>query len=333
MEQQKPLPMHTRLTELLGIDYPVIQGGLAYLSRASLAAAVSAAGGLGQLGVVCYDTPQELRADIQAIRAQTTRPFGVNFPIGQKPLDVFLQAALEEHVPAISITGGNPEQMIRAIQSAGVTSKILVLVAGVRAAKKAEELGAHVVMAVGAEGGGHLGRDDISTSVLVPRVVESISIPVVASGGIADGRGLAAALVLGATGVEMGTRFVAVRESNAHHAYQDALTAAQETDTVIIERSIGRPARVLRTPHAERILAAETTLLARNASREEILAEILPLIRGENNIRAALDGDIEHGFIWAGQVAGLIHDIPTSQDLIWGMIDEVRRIFQITRDL
>jgi NAD(P)H-dependent flavin oxidoreductase YrpB (nitropropane dioxygenase family) len=323
-----PAPMRTRVTELLGISYPIVQGGLAHLSLAPLAAAVSGAGGLGQMGVACYATPEELRADIARCRAQTDRPFGVNFPIGVKPLDAFLEVALAERVPIISLTGGNPEPLLRRIHAAGQGTRTLVLVAGVRAARKAADLGADAVVAVGFEGGGHLGRDDIGTLVLVPRIVDAVSIPVLASGGIADGRGLAAALALGAEGVELGTRFVAVREGNAHPRYKDAIIAAQETDTLIIERSIGRPARVLRSPFAEQILALEADLAARGADREAALAEILPFIQGANNTRAALEGDLDHGFVWAGQVVGLINDIPAAPDLVWRMVTEARSCLQ-----
>jgi enoyl-[acyl-carrier protein] reductase II len=166
------------------------------------------------------------------------------------------------------------------------------------------------------EGGGHLGRDDISTMVLTPRIVESVRIPVLASGGIADGRGLAAALALGAEGIELGTRFVAVRESNAHPRYQQALIASQETDTVIIERALGRPARVLKQGLAEKILKVEAELEAAHVPAEERLQRLLPYISGNVNKRAALEGALDEGFVWAGQVVGLIHDIPTAQVLI-----------------
>jgi len=328
-----PAPLHTRLTALLGIDYPIVQGGLAYLSLAPLAAAVSAAGGLGQLGVACFETPEALQAAIVQLRALTDRPFGVNFPIGIKPVDGFLEVALAERAPVITVTGGNPEPVLKRIQAANGGTKTMVLVAGVRAAKKAQDLGADAVMAVGYEGGGHLGRDDIGTTVLAPRILDAVTIPVLASGGLADGRGLAAALALGAAGVEMGTRFVAVQESNAHQAYKDALVKATENDTVIIERSIGRPARVLRTVFADRILALEAELLARGADRDAALPEILPLIQGANNTRAALDGNLDEGFVWAGQVIGLINDIPTARELVWRTITEARTILQRLGDL
>ena len=184
----------------------------------------------------------------------------------------------------------------------------MVLVAAPRQAQKAESLGVDAVIAVGYEGGGHIGRDDIGTIVLVPRIVDSVRIPVLASGGIGDARGLAAALALGAEGIEMGTRFVATRECAAHPAYKQALVDARETDTAIIERTIGRPGRVLKGPWPEKILAME----AEGATIETLL----PYISGEVNRRGARDGDLENSFVWSGQVAGLIDDVPPVAELI-----------------
>ncbi|WP_220192244.1 NAD(P)H-dependent flavin oxidoreductase [Ktedonospora formicarum] len=323
-----PERMQTRFTELVGIRYPIVQGGLAHLSFAELAAAVSNAGGLGQIGCACFSTPHELRADIQKAKQLTQQPFGVNFPIGHIPLDDFLDVALEEDVAVISITGGNPESLLKRIQSSGVSVKMMVLVAGTRAARKAEALGADAVISVGFEGGGHLGRDDIGTMVLTPRVVEAVKIPVLASGGIADGRGLVAALALGAEGVELGTRFVAVRESNAHPNYQQALVQAQEIDTVVVERAIGRPARVLKGAVAAHIQALETEIEQAQLTPQERLERLLPSIRGDVNKRAALEGLLDDGFVWGGQVAGLIHDIPSSEELVTRIVREAYAITQ-----
>ncbi len=323
-----PERMHTRFTDLMNIRYPIVQGGLSHLSYAELAAAVSNAGGLGQIGCACFTTPEELRADIQKAKRLTDKPFGVNFPIGHIPLDAFVDAALAEGPAVISITGGNPEPLLRRIQQSGVPVHTMVLVAGVRAARKAESLGADAVIAVGFEGGGHLGRDDIGTMVLTPRIVESVNIPVLASGGIADGRGFAAALALGAEGVELGTRFVAVRESNAHPNYQQALIEARETDTVIIERSIGRPARVLKGLVPEKILQVEDELENEHASADERLRRLLPYILGRVNTRAALEGALDEGFVWAGQVVGLISDVPTAKELIERTVGEAWEITQ-----
>jgi enoyl-[acyl-carrier protein] reductase II len=320
--------MQTRFTELVKIRFPIVQGGLSHLSYAELAAAVSNAGGLGQIGCACFSTPEELQANIQKAKRLTKLPIGVNFPIGHIPLDAFVDAALAEEPAVITITGGNPESLMRRIQQSGVAVRILVLVAGVRAARKAEALGADAVIAVGYEGGGHLGRDDIGSMVLTPRIVESVSIPVLASGGIADGRGLAAALALGADGIELGTRFVAVKESNAHYSYQQALVEAKETDTVVIERSIGRPARVLNGRVAEQVLELEKALQSEQVSADERLQRLLPHILGKVNTRAALEGYLDEGYVWAGQVVGLISDIPSAQELIERTVRECREITQ-----
>ncbi len=200
----------------------------------------------------------------------------------------------------------------------GSPAKKLVLVAGTRQAQKAEELGADAIIAVGFEGGGHLGRDDLGTLVLVRRVVDSVRVPVVASGGIGDGRGLAAALALGAEGIEMGTRFVATQECIAHPRYKEALIRAREVDTTIIQRSIGRPGRALISPWVKRVLQAET----KGASLEQIL----PLISGERNRRAARDGELDEGFVWAGQVVGLLNDVPSVQELLDRIVAEAEMV-------
>lgn len=216
--------MKTRLTELLKIEMPIIQGGLAHLAYAELAAAVSNAGGLGQITAMSLDNEDALREEIQKVKKLTDKPFGVNFAIGQhgRPFEHMVQVALDENVPVISVTGGNPKPVLEMFQ--GTNTKKLVLVAARRQAEKAEELGADAVMVVGYEGGGHLGRDHIGNFVLIPEVVQAVDIPVVASGGISDGKGLMAALSFGAEGIEMGTRFIATKECvHASEAYKQAI--------------------------------------------------------------------------------------------------------------
>ncbi len=295
----------TRVQELLHIRMPIIQGGLAYLARASLAAQVSIAGALGQITATTLDTQEDLRREIRQLREITDKPFGVNFAMGHRPIDDLLEVALEERVPAISLTGGNPKPYAPRIVNQGIP--LIVLTAGVRAAKNAEQLGASIVVAVGVEGGGHLGRDDTSTMVLTRRVVQSVQIPVVASGGIADGQGLVAALALGAEGIEMGTRFVATVECPAHPSYKERLVGTQENETRIIEKSIGLPGRVLPSPYVDTILAHEPA---------SSLEELLPYISGDKNQRAALEGLWDQGFAWGGQATGLIEDIPSVQELM-----------------
>ena len=222
-----------------------------------------------------------------------------------------LEVAIEEKVPAISITGANPQPIFERIK--GENIRTLVLVAGVRQAQKAEQLGADALMVVGQEGGGHLGRNDIGTMVLTPRIVDSVSVPVLASGGIGDGRGLMAAFALGAEGIEMGTRFIATQECiYANEKYKQAILEASETDTVIIKRTLGSPGRVLKSGFTLDIIERE-----KNGATYEDLQEI---ISGKANCRYIYDGNEAEGFGWAGQVIGLINDIPTVQELFDDMI-------------
>ncbi len=306
--------MKTRVTEVLGIKYPIIQGGLAYLAYSELAAAVSNAGGLGQITAATLGTPEKLREEIRKIRTLTDQPFGVNFAISRHDgkYEHLLEVAIAEKVPAISITGGNPQPVLERLKDEDIRK--LVLVSGVRQAQKAEELGADLVMAVGQEGGGHLGREDIGTMVLVPRIAESVTIPVIASGGIGDGRGLLAAFALGAEGIEMGTRFIATKECvHANKAYKQAILSGKETDTAVIMRSLGAPGRTIKTEFTEEIVHLEQ----KNATYEELK----DLINGKANCNFIYDGNINAGFGWAGQVMGLIHDVPTVQELFDTMIE------------
>ncbi|MDV2685274.1 nitronate monooxygenase family protein [Alkalihalophilus lindianensis] len=309
----------TRITALLGIEYPIIQGGLAYLAYSELAAAVSEAGGLGQITAMSLESPDALRKEIKAVRKKTSKPFGVNFAIGQhgRPFEHMLQVAIDEDVPVISMTGGNPTPIFNMLK--GTSIKTLVLVAARRQAEKAEELGADAVMVVGQEGGGHLGRSDTGTMVLIPQVVDAVKIPVIASGGIGDGRGMMAALALGAEGIEMGTRFIATKECvHASSLYKDQLVHASEEDTVVIKRSIGAPARALRNRWTDKILEIEQKTPTYEALKS--------YISGEANKAYIYDGKEEEGFGWAGQVMGRIQDVPSVQELMDRMINEGMQI-------
>lgn len=310
---------NTRVTELLQVKYPIIQGGLAYLAYADLAAAVSNAGGLGQITAMSLRDPDLLRAEIQKVRTLTDKPFGVNFAIGLHGIgfEEMVRVAVEEEVPVITMTGGNPAPIFELLK--GTVIKKLVLVAARRQAQKAEQLGADAVMVVGQEGGGHLGRDDVGTMVLVPQVVDSVKIPIIASGGIGDGRGWLAAHALGAEGIEMGTRFIATKECvDASEAYKEALLASTEADTTIIKRSIGAPARALRNEFTTKILEIEEKTPTYEALKD--------YISGSANKRFIYDGNQNEGFGWAGQVTGMIHDIPTVAELINRMVAEAESI-------
>ena len=309
----------TRVTEVLNIQFPIIQGGLAYLAYSELAAAVSNAGGLGQITAMSLGEPEQLRAEIRKVKQLTNNPFGVNFAIGQhgRPFEDFLQVAIDEQVPVVSMTGGNPAPIFEQLK--GTPIKTLVLVAARRQAVKAEELGADAVMVVGQEGGGHLGRDDVGTLVLVPQVVDAVSIPVIASGGIGDGRGLMAALSLGAEGIEMGTRFIATKECvHAHELYKKSLVEGNESNTVVIKRTLGAPARALANGWTEKILEIEKS----NGG----YAQLKDYVSGTANQRYIYDGVPEEGFAWAGQVMGLIKDVPSVQELFDRMIHDAEQI-------
>ena len=299
--------MKTRMTELLGISVPIIQGGLAHLAFANLAAAVSSAGGLGQITATSLASTEELAQEIDRVREQTDKPFAVNIAIGQHhSVEDMVDLVIDKKVSAVTLTGGNPEKTMKRLE--GHPIKKLILVSTVRQAQKAESLGADAVIAVGQEGGGHIGRDDTGTIVLIPRVVDAVSIPVIASGGIADGRGLLAALALGAEGIEMGTRFVATKESVASDEYKARLVQGTELDTKVIKRSIGAPGRVINGEWAEHILEAETEGLTKE--------EFYYLISGERNKKAVYDGDFQNGYAWAGQSVGLIQSVLSVKELI-----------------
>src|SRR5690625_5024309 len=265
------------------------------------------------------ENPNQLRGEIKKVRQLTDRPFGVNYAIGNqhRPYEEMVEVAIEEKVPVISVTGGNPTHLLNMVADQPI--KKLVLVAALRQAEKAEELGADAVMVVGHEGGGHIGRADTGTIVLTPQVVDHVSIPVIASGGIVDGRGLMASLALGAEGIEMGTRFIATKECvHAHHKYQQALLDADETSTVVIKRSIGAPARALKSDWTDKILEIER--------KNEGYESLRDYISGEANKRFIHDGNEDEGFGWAGQGAAMIKDIPTVKELILSIIEEANGI-------
>ncbi|WP_017186026.1 NAD(P)H-dependent flavin oxidoreductase [Alkalibacillus haloalkaliphilus] len=313
------MAIRTKVTEMLSIEWPIIQGGLAHLAYADLAAAVSNAGGLGQITAMSLPSDEALREEIHKVKQMTDRPYGVNFAIGQgySSFEKRVQIAIEENVPVISITGGNPKPVLEQVK--GTSIKTLVLVAAKRQAIKAAELGADAVMVVGHEGGGHLGRDDIGTFVLTPEVVDAVNVPVIASGGISDGRGLMAALALGAEGIEMGTRFIATKECvHAHERYKQALLNANEQSTVLIKKSLGQPARAIKNEWTNQILQLEEQEVGYEGLKD--------YISGNANKRYIYDGVESEGFGWAGQVAMRIQGVPTVQQLFNQIEDEVIQV-------
>jgi NADH:quinone reductase (non-electrogenic) len=311
----------TRVTTLLNIELPIIQGGLAYLAYSELAAAVSNAGGLGQITAMSLPDSHALRDEIKKTKKNTKKPFGVNFAIGQhgRSYEEQLETAIEEGVEVISITGGNPGPVLKRLENTGI--KTLVLVSSKRQALKAEQLGADAVMAVGQEGGGHIGKEDTGTFVLIPQIAESLSIPLIGSGGIGDGKGMMAALALGAEGIEMGTRFIVTKECvHAHAAYKKWIIDSTENDTVVIKRKLGMPGRTLNTPFALKILEEEN----RNGTYEHLR----DYISGEANQKFIYEGKGNEGFGWAGQVAGRINEVLSVEELFNQIKQEAKAVHQ-----
>ena len=313
----------TRLTKLLGIKHPIIQGGLQWLATAQLASAVSEAGGLGIISSLSFPDQDSLRKEIRRIREMTKNPFGVNLPMlpeltKDDRTEEVLEILLEEGVPVVETAGRSPEPFIRRIKSGGI--KLIHKVPSARFAKKAESIGADAVTIVGFECGGHPGMDDVTSLVLIPTVASSLRIPVIAGGGIADARGFIAALALGADGVLMGTRFVATQECPAHPKIKEWLVKARETDTMVIQRSIRNAARTIKNKAAEKALAMEE----RGASLEELLT----VISGRIGQKALLEGDLEGAIIACGQCVGLIHEIKSVKQVMEEIIQGAQSILQ-----
>ena len=312
--------MNTRITELLGISYPIIQGGMMWVGRAELAAAVSNAGGLGIITALTQPDPQALAKEIARCRTLTSRPFGVNLTIlpsiNPPPYEAYLDAIIESGVKVLETAGNNPRAFIDKAKAAGIV--VIHKCVAVRHALSAERNGVDAVSIDGFECAGHPGEDDISGLVLIPAAARRLTIPVIASGGIADGHGLAAALALGAEGVNMGTRFCATQEAPIHPSIKQALLAADERDTRLIFRSLRNTARVLRNAISEEVVSLE---------RREggvTFEDIRPLVGGARGRAALESGQVDDGVITAGQCVGLIDDIPTCAELIGRMVAEAR---------
>ena len=312
--------MKTRVTELLGIRYPIIQGGMQWVGRAELAAAVSNAGGLGILTALTQPDPEALRAEIMRCRALTDRPFGVNLTIlpttNAPDYGAYLDVALSEGVRVIETAGRSPKDFIPRAKEAGAV--IVHKCTAVRHALSAERAGVDAISIDGFEAAGHPGEDDVGGLVLFPAAARAVRIPVIASGGIGSGAGMAAALVLGAEGVNMGTRFCATREAPIHDDIKRALIAADERGTQLIFRTLRNTGRVLRNQISEEVVALE----ARPGGAE--FADIQPLVSGARGREALTTGQVDAGLVWASQVIGLVDDIPTCAELIARMVAECR---------
>ncbi len=310
----------TRITELFGIRHPIIAGGMHLLSRAELVAAVSNAGGLGILASTTFKTKEDLQEEIRKTKSLTDKPFGVNlnlFPMmRERSVEEDIDIFVDEGVEIVESSGASPEPYVPRLKEANI--RIIHKVPAVRFAQKAENVGVDAVTIVGFECAGHPGMDDVTSLILLPLTVDTLEIPVAAGGGFCDARSFVAALALGADGVVMGTRFVATHECLAHHKIKEWLIEAKETDTTLIDRSIGLPMRVIKNKPAEKALEMDE----RGASLEELLT----VISGELGRKAWMEGDIDAGVVSLGMAVGRIHEILSVKEVIEGIIEEAEAI-------
>ena len=306
--------MKTRITELLGIEYPIIQGGMAWVAEAHLAAAVSNAGGLGLLGGA--SAPAEVIRDmIRQTREMTDKPFGVNVMLMSPYAKEVAQVVVEEKVPVVTTGAGNPGAYLSMWQEAGI--KVIPVVASVAHAKLMEKAGVDAVVAEGTESGGHIG--EATTMTLLPAVVDAVDIPVIGAGGIADGRGMAAAFMLGAEAVQVGTRFVASTEAVVHEAYKDRVVKAKDIDSAVTGRSHGHPVRCLRNQMTREYIKLE----AEGKSFEELEYLTLGSLR-----KAVQEGDVINGTVMAGQIASIIHDVRSCREIVESMSSECEKLMK-----
>ncbi len=314
--------MRTRITELFGIQHPIIQGGMHFVGFAELAAAVSNAGGLGIITGLTQKTPENLAKEIAKCRAMTDKPFGVNLTFlpafTAPPYPEYIRAIVEGGVKIVETAGRSPEQYMPALKQAGI--KVIHKCTSVRHSLKAERIGCDAVSVDGFECGGHPGEDDVPNMILLPRAAEELKIPFVASGGMADARSLVAALALGADGMNMGTRFIATKEAPVHEKVKQALVDASELDTRLIMRAIRNTERVLKNANVDRILEIERVKGA-DLKIEDIHDQVAGVYP-----RIMLEGDMDAGAWSCGMVAGLIHDIPSVKELIDRIMSEAEEI-------
>ncbi len=304
--------MQTEITKLLGIDAPIIQGGMAWVAEHHLAAAVSNAGGLGLIGGA--NAPGEVvRQEIRAARELTDKPFGVNVMLMSPHAEAISDIVVEEGVKVVTTGAGSPEKYMKKWKEAGIV--VIPVVASVALARRMERAGADAVVAEGTESGGHIG--EITTMALVPQVADAVKIPVIAAGGIGDGRGLAAALMLGAKAVQIGTRFVVAEEAVVHEAYKDRILAAKDIDSAVTGRSHGHPVRSLRNAMTREYGKLE----AEGKSFEELEYLTLGTLRN-----AVVDGDVVHGTVMAGQIAGLVNKKQSCKEIVQEMVAQAEAL-------
>lgn len=309
--------MKTRITELLGIEYPIIQGGMAWVAEYHLASAVSEAGGLGLIGGA--NAPGDVVRDyIRKTKERTSKPFGVNVMLMSPYADDVAKVVVEEGVKVVTTGAGNPGKYMDMWKSAGI--KVIPVVASVALAKMMEKAGADAVVAEGTESGGHIG--EATTMTLVPQVVDAVKIPVIAAGGIADGRGMAAAFMLGAEAVQVGTRFVVAKESIVHENYKQRIIKAKDIDSTVTGRSHGHPVRCLRNQMTREYVKLEQE----GKSFEELEYLTLGALR-----KAVVDGDVTHGTVMAGQIAGMINKEQTCKEIIDEMMAQAEAFLKGAR--
>jgi enoyl-[acyl-carrier protein] reductase II len=305
------MALRTRLTDLLGVEYPIIQGGMAWTATAELAAAVSNAGGFGIIGAGHMPT-DVLRSEIRNAKALTDKPFGVNLMLLTPHIDEIVEMVIEEGVHAVTTGAGNPARYMPGLKAAGI--KVLPIAPSVALAKRMESIGADAIIGEGMEAGGHIG--ELTTMVLVPQLVDAVSIPVVAAGGIADGRGMAAAFALGAEGVQVGTRFMCAEECTIHPDVKAQVIKAKDRDTVVTGRSTGHPVRVIKNK-----LSREIEKLDKANNPEEI--ETL----GSGKLALAMrQGDVDNGSLMAGQAAAMVCEIQPAADIVNDLMTEAEAV-------
>lgn len=315
------MALRTRITDLLGIEHPVVQGGMMWVGRAELAAAVSNAGGLGILTALTQPTPDDLRREIERCRSMTDKPFGVNLTIlpsvSPPPYADYRRAIIDMGVTIVETAGHRPQEHVEHFKAHGIT--VIHKCTAVRHALSAERMGVDAISIDGFECAGHPGEDDIPGLVLIPAAADTVRVPMLASGGFGDGRGLAAALALGADGINMGTRFCATVEAPIHDAVKQFIVANDERATNLIFRRFHNTGRVARTSVSNRVVDLSNR-------PETTFEDIRPLVSGAKGRIALETGDLDAGLIWAGQIQGLIHDIPTCRDLVARIVRDAERI-------
>lgn len=317
------MALKTRITELLGIERPIVQGGMMWVGRAELASAVSNAGGLGIITALTQPTPDDLRREIDRCRTMTGKPFGVNLTIlpsvSPPPYAEYRKAIIESGVKIVETAGHKPQEHIDDFKAHGI--KVLHKCTAVRHAISAEKMGIDVISIDGFECAGHPGEDDIPSLILLPAAANVIKIPLLASGGFADGRGLVAAMALGADGINMGTRFCATQEAPIHQSIKQFIVDNSERDTQLIFRKFKNTGRVARNSVSDKVLEI-------SAEPKSEFGDIQPLVSGAKGREALTTGDLDAGLVWAGQVQGLINDIPNCRDLLDRIVADAEQIIR-----